>query len=145
MLCHDPFLLPNGKTLEMITIDAAKALGWEDEIGSLEPGKQADIAVMNLWQPHLVPNIMPVHRVICEAVGHDFETVVVAGRVLMEGRRVLSVDEDEVLREGEAEARRLIERAGLERHMALPGTFWGYTQGWLDERRVDYDSLPCRP
>lgn len=145
MLCHDPFLLPNGKALEMITIDAAKALGWDDEIGSLEPGKQADIAVMNLWQPHLVPNIMPVHRVICEAVGHDFETVIVAGRVLMEGRRVLSVNEDEVLSEGEAEARRLIERAGLERHMALPSTFWGHTQGWLDEQRVDYDSLPCRP
>ena len=66
----------------------------EVEYGSLEPGKQADIAVMNLWQPHLVPNIMPVHRVICEAVGHDFEIVVVAGRVLMEGRRVLSVDEE---------------------------------------------------
>lgn len=145
MLCRDPFLLPNGKALEMITIDAAKALGWDEEIGSLEVGKRADIVVMNLRQPHLVPNIMPVHRVLCESVGHDVETVLVDGRILMEGRRVLSVDEEDVLSEGEAEAKRLIERAGLERHTALPKTFWGHAQGWLDEMRVDYDSLPSRP
>src|SRR5262249_8846256 len=77
LLLRDLYLLPVGKLLEMITIDAAKALGWDDEIGSLEPGKKADVAVVNLRQPHLTPNWMVVHRLIHEAAGHDVETVVV--------------------------------------------------------------------
>lgn len=145
MLLRDAFVLPPGKLLEMVTIDAAKAIGWDDEIGSLEPGKKADVLILNFRQPHLVPNIMPVHRIIYEAVGHDVETVIVDGRILMQERRVLSVDEEEVLTQGEKEARDLIARAGLERHTKLPGTFWGHSHGWLDEVRVDYDSLPSRP
>ena len=145
MLLRDPFVLPPGKLLEMITIDAAKAVGWDDEIGSLEAGKKADIVILNQWQPHLVPNIMPVHRLIYESVGQDIETVIVDGRVLMEGQKVLSVDEEEVLACSEQEARRLIERAGLEPHIRLPKTFWGHSQGWLDEMRVNYDTLPSKP
>ena len=145
MLLNDPFILPPGKLLEMVTIDAAKALGWDSEIGSLEAGKKADVIVVNWWQPHLVPNIMPVHRLVYEAVGHDVETVVVDGDILMENRRVFSVDEEDVLRQGEFEARLLIDRAGLEPHTRLPKTFWGHSQGWMDEQRVDYDKLPSRP
>ena len=92
-MSRDMFLLPPGKLLEMITIDAARALGWDDEIGSLDVGKKADVAIVNLRQPHLTPNVMVVHRLVYEAVGNDVETVIVDGRVLMEDRTVLSVDE----------------------------------------------------
>jgi cytosine/adenosine deaminase-related metal-dependent hydrolase len=120
---NDRYLLPVGKLLEMITIDAARALGWEDEIGSLEAGKKADVAILNLRQPHLVPNWMIVHRLIYEAVGHDVETVIVDGRVAMEDRRVLTVDEGAALEAAERESRAIVERAGLHSHLTQPG--WG--------------------
>ena len=145
LLVHDSCLLPPGKLLEMVTIDAAKALGWDDEIGSLEAGKKADVIVVNMWQPHLVPDVMPVHHLIYEAVGHDVESVIVDGRLIMENRTVLTVDEPAVLRQGHEEALETIRRAGLEKHMALPPSFWGHSQGWLDEQRVDYGSLISRP
>jgi cytosine/adenosine deaminase-related metal-dependent hydrolase len=120
---RDRYLLPVGKLLEMITIDAARALGWQEEIGSLEVGKKADLIVLNLRQPHLVPNWMIVYRLIYEAVGHDVETVIVAGRPLMEERRVLTIDEPAALAEAEAEAWAIVERAGLQSHLTEPG--WG--------------------
>ena len=123
MLSRDMYLFPVGKLLEMITIDAAKALGWDDEIGSLEVGKKADVAVVNLRAPHLVPNLMVVHRLIYEAVGADVETVIVDGRIVMEGRVVKTIDEAAALDEGDAEARRTIARAGLASHVTEPG--WG--------------------
>jgi cytosine/adenosine deaminase-related metal-dependent hydrolase len=123
MLHNDQYLLPPGKLLEMITVDAARALGLESEIGSLEAGKKADIAILNLRQPHLTPNWMVVHRLIHQAVGGDVDTVIVDGKVLMEDRRVLSVDMVGALDLGEREARALVKRAGLEPHMHDPG--WG--------------------
>ena len=61
---NDPFLLPAGKCLAMITIDAAKAIGRETDLGSIEPGKLADIVSFNLRQPHLSPNLMPIHQLM---------------------------------------------------------------------------------
>ena len=130
LLLRDPFLLPVGRALEMITIDAARALGWDDEIGSLEPGKKADVAIVNLRQPHLTPNWMVVHRLVLEAVGHDVETVVVDGRVVMEDRRVTTVDEAAVLEEANREAWAIVERAGLRSHLTPPG--WGMTRRVFD-------------
>ena len=57
-----------------------KALGWDDEIGSLEVGKKADAIVVDLRQPHLTPEFMVVHRLVYEAVGNDVETVIVDGK-----------------------------------------------------------------
>src|SRR5207244_2440382 len=126
LLLRDMYLFPVGKLLEMITIDAAKAIGWDDELGSLEPGKRADVAIVNLRQPHLTPNRMVVHRLIYEAVGNDVETVIVNGRVVMEDRRVLTVDEDAALDAGQREGEAVVARAGLQRHMGEPG--WGKTR-----------------
>ena len=84
LMARDMFLLPPGKLLEMVTVDAARALGRDDEIGSLEAGKKADAIVVDLRQPHLSPDFMIVHRLIYEAVGNDVEKVVVDGRVVME-------------------------------------------------------------
>ena len=132
--CRDPFLLPAGKLLEMVTIDAAKALGWDDELGSLEPNKRADVAIVNLRQPHLAPNLMVVHRLVYEAVGNDVETVLVDGKIIMEDRRILTVDEDAVLDLAQQEALAVIERAGLHSHLHAPG--WGKVRLSFD-RPVD--------
>ena len=127
---RDMYLLPPGKLLEMVTIDAARALGCDDELGSLEVGKRADVAVVDLRQPHLVPNWMVVHRLVYEAVGQDVTTVGVAGRLLREERRVLTVDEPAALDFAEQEARAVVARAGLESHLTPPG--WGQVRATFD-------------
>jgi cytosine/adenosine deaminase-related metal-dependent hydrolase len=120
---HDRAYLPVGKLIEMVTIDAARAIGWDDEIGSLEAGKKADIIVIDMQQPHLMPNFMPAHRIVYEAVGNDVETVIVDGKLVMENRQVLTVDQSSILEAAQQEALALIERAGLQSHMRPPA--WG--------------------
>jgi cytosine/adenosine deaminase-related metal-dependent hydrolase len=120
---HDRYLLPPGKVFEMITIDAAKAIGLDHEIGSLEVGKKADIAIIDTRRPHLTPNWMVVHRLVQQALGSDVETVIVDGRILMQDGRVLTADVKAALDFGEREAMAMAERAGLRAHMHDPG--WG--------------------
>ncbi len=128
---HDRYILPPGKIFEMITIDAAKAIGMDDEIGSLEIGKKADIVVIDMRKPHLTPNWMPVHRLVHQVLGSDVDTVVVNGKILMEDGIVLTADMHEALAFGEAEAKALMERAGLQAHMHEPG--WGQLQRTFTE------------
>jgi cytosine/adenosine deaminase-related metal-dependent hydrolase len=122
-------VLPAGKVLEMTTIDAAKALGMDKEIGSLEPGKKADIILVDWFKPHLVPMNMPVYRMVYYANGEDVSTVIVDGRVLMQDRRVLTVDEESVLNSAQRESDLAVRRAGLTVDpSALPEGFWGSTR-----------------
>ena len=120
---HDRYYLPPGKVLEMITIDAARALGLDHDIGSIEPGKKADLAVIDMRAPHLTPDWQPVHRLIHQAVGSDVETVMVDGKIILDQRRVVNVDEPAALTEGNRIARDLVARAGMEAHLRDPG--WG--------------------
>jgi len=120
---HDRYILPPGKILEMITIDAARTIGMCHEIGSLENGKKADIAIIDMRKPHLTPNWMPVHRLIHQVLGSDVTTVIVDGKVLMEDGKVLTADINEALAFGEEQAQALVARAGLQSHMHDPG--WG--------------------
>lgn len=122
---RDTNVLPAGKVLEMVTVDAAKALGMEKEIGSLEAGKKADVILIDWFRPHLVPMNMPLYRVAYFANGNDVSTVLVDGRVLMKDRRVLSVNEEEVLTLAQREADAAIRRTGLEKLVETPEGFWG--------------------
>src|SRR5207342_1083728 len=70
-------VLPPGKVLEMATIDGYKVLGLDKELGSVEVGKKADLITIDLFQPHLYPINMPVHRVVYEATGQDVREVIV--------------------------------------------------------------------
>ncbi len=125
---RDSTVLPAGKVLEMATVDAARALGMEKEIGSLEPGKKADIILVDWFKPHLVPMNMPVHRMVYFANGADVSTVLVDGRILMRDRKVLSVNEQQALMTAQREADLAIRRAGLQDLTALPNGFWGSTR-----------------
>ena len=122
---RDPDVLPPGKVLEMATIDAARALGRDADIGSIEPGKKADVILVDLFKPHTFPYQMPLHRTIYFANGNDVDTVIVDGRILMRGREVLSVDEAAILETAQREAELALERSGLE-HLTddRPG-LWG--------------------
>ena len=125
---RDPNVLPAGKVLEMATVDAARALGMEREIGSLEPGKKADVILVDWFKPHLVPMNMPVYRMVYFANGEDVVTVLVDGRVLMRDRKVLTVNEEDVLNGAQREADLAMRRAGLQDLTAMPEGFWGRTR-----------------
>jgi cytosine/adenosine deaminase-related metal-dependent hydrolase len=122
---RDPDVLPAGRVLAMATIEAAEALGMDDEIGSVEVGKQADMILIDMRRPHLYPPDMPVYRVAYFANGNDVQTVIVGGEVLMKDRVVLTVDESEVLDLAQEEIRAALERTGLEHLVATPEGFWG--------------------
>lgn len=126
---RDPSVLPPGKVLEMATIDGAAALGLAEEIGSIEMGKQADLILVDLFKPHMVPMTMPLYRLACFANGADVDTTIVAGRVLMRDRRLVGIDEAAVLEEADRQSALMIERAGLKDLERLPDRFWGVARG----------------
>jgi 5-methylthioadenosine/S-adenosylhomocysteine deaminase len=81
----------------MATRAGADLLGLGDEIGALEPGKRADIILIDLDQPHLVP-MYDVYSHLAYAVGRsDVTTTIINGRLVMRNRRLLTLDEDEVV------------------------------------------------
>ncbi|WZL72545.1 amidohydrolase family protein [Clostridiaceae bacterium 35-E11] len=133
----DYYYFPPGKLLEMVTIDAARCVGWDDELGSLEAGKKADVITINMQQPHLTPNFMYVHRLIYQAVANDVDNVIVDGKIMMKDRQVLTVDEKQVLEEANQESIATIERAGLKKYMQPTKYFWGHARAYVDERRYD--------
>jgi len=126
---RDASVLPSGKVLEMATIDGAAALGLADEIGSIEVGKQADLILVDLFKPHLVPMTMPLYRLACFANGADVDTTIVAGRILMRGRELVGIDEAAVLEEADRQSTLMVERAGLKDLERLPDRFWGVARG----------------
>lgn len=121
----DPAWMPPGKVLEMATIDAARALGLGDDLGSLETGKKADIVLVDMRKPHLYPPNMPLTRLTHFATAADVDTVVCDGRLVMENRRVLTMDTGAVLDAAHAELTRALERTGLGSLTAEPAGMWG--------------------
>ncbi|KWH74704.1 hypothetical protein WT64_12475 [Burkholderia stagnalis] len=111
--------------LEMVMIDAAKALSIDHEVGSLEAGKLADIMLVDLFRPHVMPMNMPVYRMTCFANAADVCMTMVGGRVLMEDRRVLSVDEQAVLEQMTEVAEATFARSGLRHLLDEPAALWG--------------------
>ena len=121
----DPCVLPPGKVLEMATIDGYKSLGLDTELGSVERGKQADLITVDLFQPHLYPIDMLIYRLVYNATGADVADVAVAGRLVMQDRRILTIDEAETLERVQTVYESFVERAGLAPLRANPERFWG--------------------
>lgn len=94
------------QVLEMATVNGAKALGKEKEIGSLEAGKKADILVLNYRKPHLIPCLNPLGILLHTAIGSDIETVFIDGKKVVDQGRLLTVDEESLIREAQEVARR---------------------------------------
>lgn len=110
----DPLALRAEVALEMATINGAKALGLEKELGSIEVGKNADLILVSLKKPHLTPSLNPVSHMVYSAEGSDVETVIINGEMVMENRVVKTLDEKSILDEANRRAERLFDRAGLE-------------------------------
>lgn len=121
---RDETMIPPGKALEMVTVDAARGLGLADQIGSLEPGKLADVITVDLTAPHMVPANMPVARVVYFANGHDVRDVVVGGRVLLREGEAPHLDRAEIAAAAWRETEAMLDRANL-RHMVAEDPGWG--------------------
>ena len=121
-------VLPPGKLLEMATIDGARIVGLDHITGSIEVGKEADIILVNMWKPHLVPVAMEPTRMAQLARGEDVETVMVQGKILREDRKVLTVNEDDILEWAQAEAEHTCEVFGLHPMLVPSANHWGRSQ-----------------
>ena len=86
----------------MATIDGARALGMDDEIGTLEAGKHADVIVVSMTSARQTPMYDPISHLVYVTRGDDVRTTIVNGRVLMRDRKVLTLDESRVLNEARA-------------------------------------------
>ncbi|MBI2874523.1 MAG: amidohydrolase [Firmicutes bacterium] len=109
----DPGLFPAEQALAMGTIEGAKAMLWDDEIGSLEPGKKADLILFDIDRPEWVPCHEPVNTLVYAADGHSVDTVMVDGRVLMENGTITAFDEKAAMSRARKNAAALAERSGL--------------------------------
>ncbi|HKS29511.1 MAG TPA: 5'-deoxyadenosine deaminase [Pyrinomonadaceae bacterium] len=106
--------LPARRALRMATIDGARALQLESEIGSLEEGKRADISIINMERTHTSPHTSDlISMIVYAAQASDVETVLIDGEVVMRERRLLTLTERDVIEEANRESALLIERAGL--------------------------------
>jgi 5-methylthioadenosine/S-adenosylhomocysteine deaminase len=110
---QDTFLLPSGKVLEMMTIDAARALGMDDQIGSLESGKKADIIALDMRTARMSPRLMIPQRLVFVGSGLDVEFMMVDGLVLMQDRAYDWIDVDTILDDAQRSAEECFDRAGV--------------------------------
>jgi 5-methylthioadenosine/S-adenosylhomocysteine deaminase len=94
---RDPVVCPAPQVLGMATRDGAAALGWEDQIGSLEVGKKADLIAIDLNQPHLTPLYDPISHLVYAVKGSDVRHVWISGEMVVRGGKVLKIGEAEVI------------------------------------------------
>ncbi len=104
LVSGDPRAVPAATALELATIGGARVLGMDQSIGSLEPGKRADLLVVGMRQARQTPLYDPISHLVYVTRGDDVETTIVNGRVLMRDKHVLTLNEADVLREARAMA-----------------------------------------
>jgi cytosine/adenosine deaminase-related metal-dependent hydrolase len=110
----DPMTMPAETVLEMATVRGARAIGMGDKLGTLEPGKIADLVLVNLDSLHLVPNNNHVSDLVYAGCGTDVDTVIIDGKIVMENRNVKTLNEREVIGQARERASALLERTGLK-------------------------------
>jgi 5-methylthioadenosine/S-adenosylhomocysteine deaminase len=116
---RDPTVMPAWEVLRMATIEGARAIGLGEEVGSLEPGKKADLILVDLTAPNLSPvleapirNIVP--NLVYAGTGGEVRLVMVAGRVLVRDGELRSADEAEVRAEAQAQAEDVARRVAAD-------------------------------
>src|SRR5262249_53601464 len=112
----DPVALVSTDALEMATMGGARAMGMEREFGSLEPGKRADLIMLDYHALGLQPVLDPVQNLVYHAHARDVELVMVDGNVLVDGGEITTVDRGAVI-----DAARLAARAAWSRFEAKYG------------------------
>ena len=104
----DPTVLPAEEILKLGTIGGAKAMRWDDEIGTLEVGKKADLILVDINKPHFAPWNNTVSDLVYSAQGSDVKTTIVNGKVLMKNYEVLTMDVEKIMAETSRIARNVL-------------------------------------
>lgn len=103
----DPCALPAYETLQMATVNGARAIGMEGELGVIRAGARADIILIDAEKPHLYPRHNLISNLVYCGKASDVDTVIVDGRILVQGRRLLHTDTGRLYRSAEARAEEL--------------------------------------
>ncbi|QJP12334.1 amidohydrolase [Starkeya sp. ORNL1] len=119
-LTRDATVITAEKVLEMATIDGARAVGLDREIGSVEVGKKADLIVIDYENAFMTPIHNPVSAIVYSALGHEVSDVMVDGAFVVRKGVVTSVDEKAVRERAQAAANSLAERSGIDRFKRRP-------------------------
>lgn len=123
---EDPTVITAEKVLEMATIDGAHALGMENDIGSIEVGKKADLILVDLKQINTAPCHNVASAIVYHAYGNEVDTTVVDGQILMEGRQLVALSDREqelaFIDNVQAASNRVLERAGMQELRDRPWT-----------------------
>lgn len=110
----NPVIVPAETVLEMATINGARALGLEHEIGSLEVGKKADLVLIDFNRLHTTPSLNPISTLVYAATGGEVDTVVVDGKVVVSQGTLLTMNEEDVIAQARLHAVEVCQRAGIE-------------------------------
>jgi 5-methylthioadenosine/S-adenosylhomocysteine deaminase len=95
----DPTAVSAPAAVQMATIGGARALGMDKQIGSLEPGKKADVIIVSMSAPRQTPMYDPLSHLVYVTRGDDVQTTIVNGKVLMRDRKILTLDRAAVVRD----------------------------------------------
>jgi cytosine/adenosine deaminase-related metal-dependent hydrolase len=94
---RNALVIPAREALKLATQNGATPTSWGDKLGVIGPGRLADLIVVDLKKPHLSPVFDPVSNLVYAATGSDVDTVIVDGKILMEGRKVKTMDEERII------------------------------------------------
>jgi 5-methylthioadenosine/S-adenosylhomocysteine deaminase len=111
----NPTSMSAQQVLKMATLDGARALCWENEIGSIEVGKKADLAIINFEKPHLCPLYNEVSHLVYATKSADVETVIINGKIVMENRSLTTLNVNKVMKMVEKAKNRFLERLKAQR------------------------------
>ena len=109
----DPTVMDAQTLIRMATIDGARALGFEEITGSLEVGKRADLIVIDINKPHLIPMYNPYSHIVYAANGHDVRHSIIDGRIVMEDRRLLTLDVEDIIGRSKEKSKKVREWVGV--------------------------------
>jgi len=110
----NPKILPANVVLKMATLHGARALGLDNDIGSIEKGKKADLVLINFKKLHLTPVYNVVSHLVYCCQGSDIDTVIIDGKIVMKNRRLKFVEEEDLMSEAHQQAEHLFDRADLQ-------------------------------
>ena len=109
----DPDIICAKDLLKMVTVGGARALQHEAELGTIEEGKKADLITINLMQPHLTPTHNLLNTLVYCAAEHDVTDSVINGKIVMRDRNVLTMNEEEIIKECSKRMKQIAERSGI--------------------------------
>ncbi|MEM0008265.1 MAG: amidohydrolase [Candidatus Bathyarchaeia archaeon] len=107
---RNPTVTSAQQVLKMATLDGARALCWENEIGSIEAGKKADLVIINFEKPHLCPLYNEFSHLVYATKSADVETVIINGKIVMENRRPTTLNVEKIMKMVEKAKNRLLEK-----------------------------------